>query len=95
MMNMDGKNMRRRREEWREERVTFGQKSTATRSQMRQKLISFGDDFWITNEPGEKVFKVGGKVLGVRGTCGVEVAPDHEDICILTVTVSPDQLVHN
>ena len=60
--------MRRRREERREERATFGRKGTATRYQMRQKLISFGDDFWITNEAGEKVFKVDGKVLRVRDT---------------------------
>jgi uncharacterized protein YxjI len=88
---MGGKNMRRRREEW----VTFGHMGKATRYQMRQKPISFGDDFWITNETGEKVFKVGGKVLWVRGTFGVEVAPDQKDICVLAVTVSPDQIVHN
>jgi uncharacterized protein YxjI len=35
---------------------------------MRQKLVSFGDDFWITNEAGQKVFKVDGKVLRVRDT---------------------------
>ncbi len=60
--------MRRRREERKEERATFGRQGTATRYQMRQKLVSFGDDFWITNEAGQKVFKVDGKVLRVRDT---------------------------
>jgi uncharacterized protein YxjI len=60
--------MRRRREERKQEKATFGRKGTATRYQMRQKLVSFGDDFWITNEAGQKVFKVDGKVLRVRDT---------------------------
>ena len=60
--------MRRRREERKEERATFGRKGTATRYQMRQKLVACGDDFYITNEAGQKVFKVDGKVLRVRDT---------------------------
>ncbi len=55
--------MRRRRQE---ERETFGRKGTATRYQMRQKLVSIGDDFYIKNEAGQNVFKVDGKVLRVR-----------------------------
>ena len=58
--------MSKRRERRREERATFGRKGTATRYQMRQKLIAFGDDFYIHNEAGQKVFKVDGKVLRVR-----------------------------
>ena len=38
------------------------------RYQMRQKLIAFGDDFYIENEQGQKAFKVDGKVLRVRDT---------------------------
>lgn len=60
--------MRRRREKRREERQTFGRRGTATRYQMRQKLVAFGDDFYIKNEAGENVFKVDGKVLRVRDT---------------------------
>ena len=60
--------MRRRRAERQEERQTFGRKGTATRYQMRQKLIAFGDDFYIQNEAGKNVFKVDGKVLRVRDT---------------------------
>jgi uncharacterized protein YxjI len=60
--------MRRRREQRREEKETFGRRGSATRYQMRQKLVSFGDDFWITDETGQKAFKVDGKVLRVRDT---------------------------
>jgi uncharacterized protein YxjI len=35
---------------------------------MRQKLVALGNDFYIENEQGEKVFKVDGKVLRVRDT---------------------------
>ena len=35
---------------------------------MREKLVSFGDNFWIENEQGQKVFKVDGKALRVRDT---------------------------
>jgi uncharacterized protein YxjI len=58
--------MSRRRERRKEEKATFGRKGTANRYQMRQKLVSFGDDFYIENEAGQKVFKVDGKVLRVR-----------------------------
>ena len=60
--------MRRRRAERKEERATFGRRGTATRYQMREKLIAFGDDYFIRNEAGKKVFKVDGKVLRVRDT---------------------------
>jgi uncharacterized protein YxjI len=35
---------------------------------MRQKLVAFGDDFYIENATGQKAFKVDGKVLRVRDT---------------------------
>ena len=60
--------MRRRRQERKEERETFGRKGKATRYQMRQKMVSIGDDFYIKNEAGQNVFKVDGKVLRVRDT---------------------------
>ena len=58
--------MSRRRERRKEERATFGRKGTATRYQMRQKLVAFGDDYYIKNEAGQNVFKVDGKMLRVR-----------------------------
>jgi len=60
--------MRRRREERQQEKATFSRKGSANRYQMRQKLIAFGDDFYIENEAGQRVFKVDGKVLRVRDT---------------------------
>lgn len=44
----------------------------STRYKIRQKLISIGDDFWIENEKGQKVFKVDGKVLRIRKTLAFE-----------------------
>ena len=38
------------------------------RYQMREKLVSIGDDFWIENAQGQKTFKVDGKALRVRDT---------------------------
>ena len=40
----------------------------STRYKIHQKLISIGDDFWIENQEGQKVFKVDGKVLRIRKT---------------------------
>jgi uncharacterized protein YxjI len=39
---------------------------------MREKLFSIGDDFWIENENGDRVFKVDGKALRVRDTLVLE-----------------------
>jgi uncharacterized protein YxjI len=59
---------RGRREERREDRREFGIGGTAQRYQMRQNLVSIGDDYWIENDRGERVFKVDGKALRVRQT---------------------------
>ena len=39
-----------------------------TRYKIRQKMFSIGDDFWIENQDGERVFKVDGKALRLRKT---------------------------
>ncbi len=39
-----------------------------TRYKIRQDLISIGDDFWIENGDGKRVFKVDGKILRIRET---------------------------
>ena len=57
-----------RREQRREDRAEFGRGGSAERYQMKQRMISFGDDFWIENERGEQCFKVDGKMLRVRDT---------------------------
>jgi uncharacterized protein YxjI len=43
-----------------------------TRYQMREKLFSVGDDFWIETDSGERAFKVNGKALRVRSTFVLE-----------------------
>jgi uncharacterized protein YxjI len=60
--------MGRRRQQRQEEREVFGRGGTATRYRMRQKLVAFGDDFWIENEAGQRTFKVDGKMVRVRDT---------------------------
>jgi uncharacterized protein YxjI len=57
---------RRARQERREERRGGG--PSINRYQMRQKLVAIGDDSFIQNEAGQKVFKVDGKALRVRDT---------------------------
>ena len=57
-----------RREQRQEDRQQFGRRGTATRYKMKQRMISIGDDFWIDDENGNKVFKVDGKALRVRDT---------------------------
>ena len=46
----------------------------SNRYKIRQKLISIGDDFWIENQKGEKVYKVDGKALRIRKTLEFEDA---------------------
>ncbi len=74
--------MRGRREERREERQDDRQLGRpgggGNRYQMRQKMISIGDDFWIEDEHGQKVFKVDGKALRVRQTLIFEDAHGNE-----------------
>jgi uncharacterized protein YxjI len=40
----------------------------AHRYRMQEKLISIGDDYWIEDNAGERVFKVDGKALRLRNT---------------------------
>jgi uncharacterized protein YxjI len=61
-----------RRARRREERETFGPGGDARRYRMREKLLSIGDDFWIEDEQGERVFKVDGKALRLRKTFHLE-----------------------
>jgi uncharacterized protein YxjI len=59
------------RQERREERGPGGP-GGATHYQMRQKMFAIGDDFWIDNDRGERVFKVDGKALRIRSTLILE-----------------------
>ena len=73
---------RRRRQERREERKEDRQLGTrrggGTRYQMRQKMVSIGQDFWIENDHGVKDFKVDGKALRIRNTLKFEDAHGNE-----------------
>lgn len=43
-----------------------------TRYQLRRQMFSIGEDFWISNDRGEPVYKVDGKVLRIRETFVLE-----------------------
>jgi uncharacterized protein YxjI len=45
---------------------------SGTQYQMREQMFSIGDDYWIENNRGERVFKVDGKALRVRDTLIIE-----------------------
>jgi uncharacterized protein YxjI len=44
----------------------------SARYRMQEKIFSIGDDYWIENDRGERVFKVDGKALRVRDTMIIE-----------------------
>jgi uncharacterized protein YxjI len=74
---------RNRRDDRREERrdggpLGGGPGGGNNRYQMVQKMVAIGDDFWIENERGQKVFKVDGKALRVRNTLIFEDANGRE-----------------
>ena len=66
------------------DRVRRDADSGAHRYQMRENLLSIGDDYWIENESGERAFKVDGKAVRLRDTfiledvAGEEVAKIQE-----------------
>ena len=45
---------------------------------MREDLISIGDDYWIENDSGDRVFKVDGKVARLRDTWKLKDRDGHE-----------------
>lgn len=69
--------IRRRREERARDADSAGA-GDGHRYQMRQRMLSIGDDYWIENERGERVFKVDGKALRVRQTLIFEDAQGRE-----------------
>ena len=48
------------------------------RFQMRQRMFSIGQDFWIQNDRGQRVFKVDGKASRGRSTLIFEDAQERE-----------------
>jgi len=51
---------------------------TGARYQMREKLLSIGDDYWIEDEDGNHAFRVDGKALRIRQTFVLEDAQGNE-----------------
>ena len=49
-----------------------------TRYLLREKLLTLGDDFWIENDRGERIFLVDDKVLRVRDTVVIKDAHGNE-----------------
>ena len=60
--------MRKRRQARQDRRIEGRGGTPPNRYQMRQKLISIGQDSYIQDATGQKVFHVDGKVLRVRDT---------------------------
>jgi uncharacterized protein YxjI len=73
-----GRNRRQERREERREARTDG--PVVTHYQMRQRMISIGDDYMIENDRGERVFKLDGKALRVRKTIVFEDI-DGRELC--------------
>jgi uncharacterized protein YxjI len=67
-----------RREERQDDRGMGRRGNDNHRYQMREKMVSIGDDFWIENEQGQKAYKVNGKALRVRQTLIFEDAHGQE-----------------
>jgi len=67
-----------RREERQDDRQLGRPGGGGNHYQMRQKMASIGDDYWIENDRGQKVFKVDGKALRVRQTLKFEDAHGDE-----------------
>jgi uncharacterized protein YxjI len=71
--------LRGRRAERREERREERHGSGAVHYQMRQRLMSIGDDFWIETDTGQRAYKVDGKALRLRKTLVFE-DPDGREL---------------
>jgi uncharacterized protein YxjI len=60
------------------DRLRHDEAAGTHRYQMREKLISIGDDYWIEDESGQRAFKVDGKALRVRDTFILRDAAEQE-----------------
>ena len=45
---------------------------------MRQQLVSIGDDYWIEDDQGQRVYKINGKAMRIRDTLVLEDAGGRE-----------------
>jgi uncharacterized protein YxjI len=53
-----------------------------TTYQLRRKLFSIGEDYWIENDQGQHMFKVDGKVLRIRETFALQ-DPDGAELATI------------
>ena len=60
------------------DRLRHDEGAAARRYQMREALMTIGDDYWIEDESGDRVFKVDGKAVRVRDTFVLRDADGHE-----------------
>jgi uncharacterized protein YxjI len=60
---------------------------------MREDLLSFGDDYWIEDEDGDKAFRVNGKALRARDTWVLEDAQGKELATIKEHKLGRDKIV--
>ena len=67
--------------------------TAGNRYRMVEKLVSFGDDFYIQNDHGERAFKVDGKALRVRDTLVFRDMQGNE-VCKIQQTDRSDQGFH-
>jgi uncharacterized protein YxjI len=59
---------------------------------MREDLMSFGDDYWIEDEHGDKAFHVNGKALRMRDTWALEDSSGKEVASIKKHTLGRDKI---
>jgi uncharacterized protein YxjI len=78
--------LRDRREKRRDERETFRRGGSAQRYQMRQKLVSIGDDYWIENDAGQRIFRIDGKAMRLRNTLDLDDAQGNK-VCRIQTRV--------
>ena len=52
--------------------------AASSRFQMRQQMLSIGDDYWIETEDGARAYRVDGKALRIRKTFVLEDAAGNE-----------------
>jgi len=55
-----------------------GGDDNGTKYQLREKMFSIGDDYWIETDGGRRAFKVDGKALRIRKTFVLETADGAE-----------------
>jgi len=60
----------------------FGDDGPVPNYLIRKKLIALGDDFWVEDDEGRRVFRVDGKTMRLRKTFVIET-PEGEEIVTL------------